>query len=149
MPVVPFMQYLLKLLDRQLTPPHLQHGAHQPSYHTPQKPVGDDLVHQTIIFNDPPALPDGANKCLHLGIPLGKRGKIGMTENDGCRSLQLLPVQPVGKEISPVIKEWVLFAIDIVPVLPAERVKSAMVLLPYGKNILQHDIPGKDGIDVI
>jgi hypothetical protein len=58
-------------------------------------------------------------------------------------------IQLVRVEIGPVIQKRVLLPIDVVPVFPADGIKAAMGTLPHGRYAFQHDVAGKDGIDVI
>ena len=138
-----------KVFQTDLSPPHLQHGSHQPTDHSPEEPVSFYPVNQAAVLLLPAAFIDVAKKGLRLAVPLGKRGEIPAFGNKGGGSLHFLPIEGIGEKIRPVDQERILLPVNKIPVLPANGIKTAMGVGRNGIKILKDDIPGQQRIDII
>jgi len=132
-----------------MPPPHQQHRTRQPPDHTPKEAVCPDVVVKPGPLPHPPALQELAAEMVYLGIALGKTREISEPREGGSHGLHGIPVEPVRIEIGPVGQKRVLLCIDIIPVLTAFRIKTAMSLGRHGINTLYTDVPRQDGIQPV
>jgi len=133
----------------EFSAPDLHHGADETAHHSPQKPVCPDTINKALFVLFPGAFQDGAEEGLYLAVAFSESGKILVSGDEGGGSPELVAVEGIGIEPGAVGEEGVLDPIDIVPVLPAGGVEPAVGVGGYGVDIVQDDVGGKDGVDII
>src|SRR5258708_10188152 len=103
------------------------------------------MIYLTAFLSLPIAFIDSTEEGLDLGISLGKSGKIPEPRYEAGSPLHLLQIKGIREEISPVCQERIFFAIDIVAIFPADRIKTAVSIRSNPLDILQSNIAPKDG----
>lgn len=127
--------------------------AYYQANHAAQKAIGRNMKNPTfaVVFLDPFAAHEIANRCFGIVIGFTKSKKIGIVQKQFCCFLQFIKIQffTIINRIRRIGQKWIFFKNDMIFIAPLSGIVAGMHIFRDRKNFMDSNVFRQKSVDSI